>query len=93
MVLKRFCIYPCMFLLFICMIRVETIHAQDFSRLNGTPYLQPLSDDSLRYAWNLYELSLDCLEKGYPSLFFESSKEASICGNIVLFRGRIWKYF
>lgn len=85
MVLKRFCIYPCMFLLFICMIRVETIHAQDFSRLNGTPYLQPLSDDSLRYAWNLYELSLDCLEKGYPSLFFESSKEAERVFNL-------WKY-
>mgnify|MGYP000068628880 FL=1 len=76
MVLKRFCIYPCMFLLFICMIRVETIHAQDFSRLNGTSYLQPLSDDSLRYAWNLYELSLDFREKGCPSYFFELSAEA-----------------
>ena len=86
MVLKRFCIYPCMFLLFICMIRVETIHAQDFSRQNGTSYLQPLSDDSLRYAWNLYELSLDCLEKGYPSLFFESSKEAERVFNLRKYR-------
>ena len=86
MVLKRFCIYPCMFLLFICMIRVETIHAQDFSKQNGIPCLQPLPDDSLQYAWSLYNLSLDCLENGYPSLFFELSKEAERVFNLKKYR-------
>lgn len=87
MVLKRFCVYPYMLLLFICMVKVDNICAQDFSKLNGTLYLQPLSDDSLRYAWNLYMLSLDCLEKGYPSLFFESSKEAERVFNLEKYRG------
>ena len=86
MVLKRFCIYPCMFLLFICMIRVETIHAQDFSKQNGIPCLQPLPDDSLQYAWSLYNLSLDCLENGYPSLFFKLSKEAERVFNLKKYR-------
>lgn len=86
MVLKRFCIYLSMLLLFISMVKVEDIHARDFSKQSGMPYLQPLSDDSLQYAWNLYKLSLHCLEKGYPSLFFESSKEAKKIFNLEKYR-------
>lgn len=74
MVLRRFCMSLCMLLPLVC--AVENMHARDFSDLNGTPYLQPLPDDSLNYAWKLYEQGLDCLEKGYPSLFFELSEGA-----------------
>ena len=87
MVLKRFCIYLSMLLLFISMVKVEDIHARDFSKQSGMPYLQPLSDDSLQYAWNLYKLSLHCLEKGCPSLFFESSKEAKKIFKLEKYRG------
>ena len=51
----------------LCILNAGLVCAKDFSELNRTPYLQELTEDSLKYAWGLYTKSMDLLKKGYPS--------------------------
>lgn len=76
MVLRRFQGICLIVVLLLCMAKASIGCAQDFSFLDGKPYLQNLTDDSLRYAWNLYEKGVKWQEKRYPSLCFQMLEEA-----------------
>lgn len=76
MVLIRFLLFRFVVSLFLCFAEVNILYAQDFSTLNQTQYLHKLSDDSLKYAWELYKQSVDWQEKCYPSLYLKLSEKA-----------------
>lgn len=76
MVLIRLCFLRMAVIGMLCLLTGNAAHAQDFSELNRTFYLRPLTDDSLKYAWDLYRQSLEIRKKDYPSLCFELSEEA-----------------
>lgn len=59
-----------------CMLKVTALYAYHSSNRQLETYWEPLIGDSLEYAWELYQQSLDCLEKKCPSFFEELSEEA-----------------
>ena len=59
-----------------CILRVTVSYACHSPNWQQEAYWEPLTGDSLEYAWKLYQQSLYCLEKKCPSFFEELSKEA-----------------
>lgn len=59
-----------------CMLKVTALYAYHSPNLQQEAYWEPLTRDSMEYAWELYQQSLDCLEKKCPSFFEELSEEA-----------------
>lgn len=59
-----------------CILRVTVLYAYHFPNRQQEAYWEPLTGDSLKYAWKLYRQSLDCLDKECPLFFEELSEEA-----------------
>lgn len=80
-----------------CMLKVTALYAYHSPNRQLETYWEPFTGDSLEYAWELYQQSLDCLERKCPSFFEELSEEAEkIFGRELdknVFRGSTWNLY